>query len=363
VPADPSQPVCGATSKEPILENTQPNAAPDGRILTQILARYREPNRLRSVVELLITVVPFAALWFVMWATIYFGYWWLCLLLAVPAAGFLVRLFLIQHDCGHGAFFRGRRANDWVGRVIGILTLTPYDFWRRAHALHHASSGNLDKRGIGDITTLTVREYLALSRWGRLRYRLYRHPIVMFGIGPAYMFILQQRLPVGLMRAGVRPWISTMATNAAIAAVVGVLIWFIGLGPFLLVQLPVIFLATSIGVWLFYVQHQFEGTFWADNGSWTLQAAALQGSSHYDLPAVLRWFTANIGVHHVHHLSSRIPYYRLPDVLREHPELVAGGRLTLLQSFRCVKLALWDEGRRQLISFREIGRRYIGKTG
>jgi omega-6 fatty acid desaturase (delta-12 desaturase) len=324
---------------------------------TQILARYREPCRVRSVTELVITVVPLVLLWVLMWATLDLGYWF-CLLLAVPAAGLLVRLFMIQHDCGHGAFFRHRLTNDWVGRAIGVLTLTPYDFWRRTHAIHHASSGNLDRRGIGDIDTLTVREYLALSRLGRLRYRLYRHPVVMFGFGPAYLFILQHRLPLGLTRAGWRPWLSTMATNAAIAALIGIVIWFIGIGAFLLVHLPTMLLAASAGVWLFYVQHQFEDTFWAEDQAWNVHSAALHGSSHYELPGILRWFTANIGVHHVHHLSSRIPYYRLPEVLREHPELAAVGRLTLIQSLRCVRLVLWDEGRRRLISFKEMGRRY-----
>ena len=333
-------------------------AVSDARIWAQILARYRKPSRARSTFEIVITVVPLVLLWILMWATLDLGYWF-CLLLAVPAAGFLVRLFMIQHDCGHGAFFHHRLANDWMGRVIGVLTLTPYDFWRRTHAIHHASSGNLDRRGIGDIRTLTVQEYLALSRWGRLRYRLYRHPIVMFGLGPAYLFILRHRLPIGVMCGGCQPWLSTMATNAAIAALVAIVIWFVGVGPFLLVHLPIAFLAASIGVWLFYVQHQFEGTFWAEDWAWNLHAAALHGSSHYDLPGILRWFTANIGVHHIHHLCSRIPYYRLPDVLREHPELVATGRLTLLQSLRCVRLALWDEDGRRLISFRDMGRRYI----
>ena len=332
-------------------------AVSDARKWTQILARYRKPSRARSSFEIVITVVPLVLLWISMWATLDLGYWF-CLLLAVPAAGFLVRLFMIQHDCGHGSFFHHRLANDWVGRVIGVLTLTPYDFWRRTHAIHHASSGNLDRRGIGDIDTLTVQEYLALSRWGRLRYRLYRHPIVMFGVGPAYLFILQHRLPIGVMREGWQPWLSTMATNAAIAALVAIIIWFIGVESFLLVHLPIALLAASIGVWLFYVQHQFEDTFWAKDRAWNLHAAALLGSSHYDLPGILRWFTANIGVHHVHHLCSRIPYYRLPDVLREHPELVATGRLTLLESFRCVRLVLWDEGGRRLISFRDLARRY-----
>lgn len=247
-------------------------------------------------------------------------------------------------------------ANDWVGRVIGVLTLTPYDFWRRTHDIHHASSGHLERRGIGDVNTLTVREYLACSLWGRIRYRAYRNPFVMFGLGPAYLFILQYRLPVGLLFGGWKPWLSTMATNVAIAGVVGILIWFIGIWPFLLIQLPIILLAGSAGVWLFYVQHQFERTFWEHEDRWSFQEAALHGSSYYDLPGILRWFTANIGVHHVHHLCSRIPCYRLPRVLREHPELRRVSRLTLLQSFRCVKFALWDERRRRLVSFREIER-------
>jgi omega-6 fatty acid desaturase (delta-12 desaturase) len=318
-----------------------------------MLARYREPSCARSSVELVITAVPFLIVWILMWAALHIGYW-VCLLLAVPAAGFLVRLFMIQHDCGHGSFFRCRSANDWVGRVIGVLTLTPYDFWRHSHGLHHANSGNLDRRGFGDVDTLTVREFLASSRWHRLRYRLYRHPIVMFGIGPAYLFILRHRLPVGLMRGGWQLWLSTMATNFAIAALAATMIWLVGIRPFLLVQLPITILAGSIGIWLFYVQHQFEDTFWARDEGWNFHEAALRGSSHYDLPGVLRWFTANIGIHHVHHLCSRIPYYRLPRVLRDRPELAAVGRLTLVQSLRCVRMVLWDEGRQRLISFREM---------
>jgi omega-6 fatty acid desaturase (delta-12 desaturase) len=306
------------------------------------------------VVEIAITLGPLSAIWALAWAAYYFGFWWISLLLALPGSGFLVRLFMIQHDCGHGAFFRHRLANDWVGRVLGVLTLTPYDYWRRTHAIHHACSGHLDRRGIGDVDTLTVREYLALSLLGRLRYRAYRHPLIMFGLGPAYLFILQQRLPVGMLRDGWQPWLSTMANNVAIAAVAGGLIWCIGIKPFLLVHLPIVLLGGSIGVWLFYVQHQFETTYWARNGDWSFQTAALNGSSHYDLPVVLRWFTANIGLHHIHHLSSRIPYYRLMQVLRDYPELQGTSRVTLLQGFRCVRLALWDEGRRRLISFRDV---------
>jgi acyl-lipid omega-6 desaturase (Delta-12 desaturase) len=325
----------------------------DPRRLIQALARFREPNHGRSILEILITIVPLILLWVLMWIALDVGYG-LYLLLAVPAAGLLVRLFMIQHDCGHGAFFRHRLANDWVGRVIGVLTLTPYDLWRRTHATHHATSGNLDRRGIGDIDTLTVNEYLALSRWGRLRYRLYRHPLVMFGLGPAYLFLLRQRLPVGLMRDGWQPWLSTMATNLAIVLVAGITIWAVGLGAFLLVHLPIMLIGASAGVWLFYIQHQFEDTFWTRNTAWTVYEAALRGSSHYDLPIILRWFTANIGVHHVHHLCSRIPFYRLPLALRQHPNLAKMGRLTLVQSLSCVRLVLWDEAARRLISFREL---------
>ncbi len=327
-------------------------AMPNPQALARMLAPYRKPSGARGVFEIVVTAIPFAALWTLMWLSLDVGYW-LTLLLAVPAAGLLVRLFMVEHDCGHGAFFRLRRTNDWVGRAIGVLTLTPYDYWQHSHALHHASSGNLDRRGIGDIEMLTVREYLALSRWHRLRYRLYRHPIVMFGAGPAYLFILRHRLPIGMMRAGWQPWVSTMATNVAIVALVAAMIGLVGLGPFLLVHLPITILAASVGVWLFYVQHQFEDTFWAHEARWNFHEAAFYGSSHYDLPVVLRWFTANIGVHHVHHLCSRIPYYRLPRVMRDHPQLAAARRLTLLDSLRCVRKALWDEESHQLVAFRD----------
>jgi acyl-lipid omega-6 desaturase (Delta-12 desaturase) len=332
-------------------------SGPDARRWTQILSTYRRPNYLRSIVELVITALPLVALWAAAWFVFTLGHAWISLLIAVPAAGFLVRLFMIQHDCGHGSFFSHRYANDWVGRAIGVLTLTPYDFWRRTHAIHHATAGNLDHRGIGDVDTLTVREYRALSFWARLKYRLYRHPLIMFGIGPAYLFLLQYRLPVGFMRNGWQPWASTMATNLAIAVAVAILVWFVGFKAFLLVHLPITLLAATAGVWLFYMQHQFERTIWARDREWRLHDAALHGSSHYDLPNYLRWFTANIGVHHVHHLCSRIPYYRLPQVLRDHPELRDVGRLTLLESFRCVRLALWDEEQSRLVSFRELSAR------
>lgn len=278
---------------------------------------------------------------------------WLALLVSVPAAGFMIRMFMIQHDCGHGAMFSSRTANDWVGRAIGILTLTPYDFWRQSHAEHHAGSGNLDRRGIGDIDTLTVREYRALGAIGRLRYRLYRHPAVMFGLGPAYLFILRHRLPFGAMRDGIMPWASTQLTNAGIVALSLLLIYMMGFGSFLVVQLPIIIGAASLGVWLFYVQHQFERTYWQHEPDWSHPDAALHGSSFYDLPKPLMWLSGNIGIHHVHHLSSRVPMHRLPQVLKDYPELRNIGRMTLWQSFQCVRLTLWDEGTKRLVSFRE----------
>ena len=313
---------------------------------------YRAPNRLRGIFELGVTVVPLVALWVLAWVSVQYGFWW-GLLLTIPAAGFLLRLFMIQHDCGHGSFFGVRQVDDWIGRAIGVLTLTPYDCWRRTHAIHHASSGNLDARGIGDVVTLTVAEYNARPFWGRVRYWLYRHPLVMFGFGPFWLFVVQNRLPIGLMRGGRMPWASTMVTNLAIAALSVSLIWLVGWVTFLLVQVPIILIASAAGVWLFYVQHQFEETHWSQKPEWKFEHAALHGSSYYDLPAPLRWITANIGIHHVHHISSRVPYYRLPEVLRDYPELRTIGRITLLSSLRGVNLVLWDEAHRRLISFRE----------
>jgi acyl-lipid omega-6 desaturase (Delta-12 desaturase) len=325
---------------------------PDERRWIAALAPYREPKLARSLVELVVTAVPFVALWLLMLLSLRYSYW-LSLFLSVPTAGFLVRLFMIQHDCGHGSFFRRRRANDWLGRVLGVLTLTPYGYWRRTHAMHHATSGNLDRRGTGDIDTLTVREYQSLPVWRRGFYRLTRHPVVVLGVGPLYLFVLKHRLPVRLMRAGKGPWLSVMTTNLAIALLGGSAIAVLGLGDFLLVQAPITLLASSAGVWLFYVQHQFEDTYWAWNADWNIHAGALHGSSHYDLPPVLRWFTANIGIHHVHHLCSRIPCYRLGETLRDHPELREAGRLTLNDSFHCLRLALWDEDERRLVGFRD----------
>ncbi|CAN5266603.1 fatty acid desaturase [soil metagenome] len=327
---------------------------PNGRAWAKTLIAYRNPNLPRTILELVVTAAPFAVLWLAAWALVQFHQWW-GLVLTVPAAFFLVRMFMIQHDCGHGSLFKSRAANDWVGRVVGVLTWTPYDYWRNTHAVHHGTSGNLDRRELGAIELLTVEEYRAMPAFRRFLYRLYRHPVVLFGVGPAYMFILQHRVPVGDMKTW-RGWISVMATNLAIAAGCAGFIWFGGVGAFVLVHLPVIVFAATIGVWLFYVQHQFEETHWSRDGKWDLHDAALQGSSFYDLPAPLRWLTAHIGVHHIHQLNSRIPFYRLPQILKDHPQLRAMRRLTFFESFRCVKLALWDEHAERLISFKDLRR-------
>ncbi|MEO8811310.1 MAG: fatty acid desaturase [Caulobacteraceae bacterium] len=325
------------------------------RDLARRLARYSRPSHARGLAEVAMTAAPLIALTVLAWLALKHHVWW-GLVLVVPAAAFLLRLFMIQHDCGHGSFFRWKALNDWVGRAIGVLTLTPYDYWRRSHAVHHATSGALDRRTLGAIETLTVAEYMALSRLRKFGYWLYRHPVVMFGLGPAYMFLIQHRAPIGMMRDGWRPWLSVLATNLGILALAAAMMWVFGVWPFLLIWLPVTVLAASAGVWLFFVQHQFEETWWARANEWEFHEAAFRGSSHYDLPPILRWFTANIGIHHVHHLNSKIPYYRLGKVLRDEPPLRAAGRLTLLQSFRCVGLALWDETSQRLISFRDLRR-------
>ena len=320
-----------------------------------VLTRYRDPSLGRSVFELAATLLPFLMIWALAW--------WLLAYAPVASFGlallngiFLVRLFIIQHDCGHGAFLKQRRVQNWIGRSLGVLTLTPYAVWQRTHAIHHASHGNLDARGIGDVTTLTVAEYQARGRFGRWLYRLYRNPVVLFVLGPAYLFLLQNRLPIGLMRAGWGYWVSAMGTNAMIALVLAALLWAGGWEAVLLIYLPCAISAATIGVWLFYVQHQFEQTHWSKGEDWQLHHAALEGSSHYVLPQPLRWLTGNIGIHHVHHLYSRIPFYRLPEVLRHHATLAEAQRLTIAESFATVRLHLWDEARGKLVSFSDLSR-------
>ncbi|MFS4579894.1 fatty acid desaturase [Phaeobacter sp. C3_T13_0] len=338
-------------------ESTEPQSATkSAREWVKILAHYREPNMLRSLFELAVTVIPFLGLWVLAWWSLSVSYW-LTLGVSVLIAAFLLRLFTIQHDCGHGSFFSNRQLSDWTGRIIGVLTLTPYDVWRRTHSIHHSTHGNLGKRGMGDIHTMTVAEYRAESRWGRLMYRLYRHPVTLFGIGPGYLFFLQNRIPFGLMGQA-RYWISAMGTNVTIVVALGVIWYFGGLMPLLLIFVPATLIAATAGLWLFYVQHQFETTQWEQEDDWHLHDAALHGSSHYVLPPVLQWISANIGIHHVHHLYSRIPFYRLPQVLRDHAELAEGNRMTIRESLANARLHLWDEDSKRLLSFAQARQLY-----
>lgn len=327
------------------------NESKSARDWVKTLAAYREPNQWRSTFELAVSIVPFVALWALAWWSMSVSLW-LTLAISLVNALFLLRLFTIQHDCGHGAFFKQRAVSDWVGRVIGVLTLTPYAVWRRTHSIHHSSAGNLGKRGIGDILTLTVEEYNALSSFERLKYRVYRNPVTLFGFGPSYLFLLQNRLPLGLMDSA-RYWISAMGTNLVIALSLVTIWYFGGFAALFLIFLPSTLLAATAGMWLFYVQHQFEDTHWSTEENWQLHDAALEGSSHYIMPPILQWFSANIGIHHVHHLYSRIPFYRLTEVLRDQPELAQANRMTIRESLACARLHLWDEKRGQLMSFNE----------
>src|SRR3954468_17262037 len=314
------------------------------------LAPFRHPDLARSIWQLSSTMVLFVAGWLLMYASLRLSYW-VTLLLAVPTGFMVIRLFIIQHDCGHGSFFKSTRAADAVGRVLGVLTMTPYSYWKRTHAMHHATSGNLDHRGFGDINTLTVREYLAKTPVQRLKYRLYRHPLILFVIGPSFHFMLVHRVPGIVPREWRRERRSILGTNVSLAAVVIGMGLLVGFKAFLLVHLPLMAMTASLGVWLFYVQHQFEPTYWEHDEGWSYDSAALEGSSHYELPRVLRWLTGNIGLHHVHHLNSRIPNYRLQRVLDDVPEVQNVTRITLWQSLRCASLALWDERTRTLVRF------------
>ena len=331
-------------------------SAQAGQELSHLAARLSQYCRARlgrAIWELSITAVSFLGCWLGALLGVAYVHW-LFAFLVMPAAVFLIRLFMIQHDCGHGSFFRNQKWNDRVGRVIGVLCWTPYAYWRRLHAGHHATSGNLDRRGTGDIATLTVSEYRSLTPWGQFKYRLYRNPLVLFGFGPFYIFILKHRMPLELTHELKDGWISVMATNAAIIGLAIVASIVVGPTTFAIVHLATILCAGTIGVWLFYVQHQFKETRWDGHEKWNFRRHSIEGSSYYDLPGPLRWLTANIGIHHVHHLKCRIPSYRLYECLKDIPELRKVNRLTLWESLKCIPLALWDDSQRKLISFRSF---------
>ena len=322
----------------------------------RILAPYRGADTRQSVTQLVTSAAGFTILWYATLRSLEVS-WWLTATLVFPTAGFMMRLFMIQHDCGHGSFFKSRSARDWVGRCIGLILLTPYDYWKRTHAYHHAHSGDLQFRGFGDVDTFTVAEYLSWPRFKRLRYRLYRNPLVLFGLGPFYQFFIKHRYPADAPRSWRAAWRSIWWTNVALLGVAGVMVATVGLGPFLAVHVPVTMVATTFGLWMFYVQHQFEHTYWHWHQEWDYYDASLYGSSYLVLPKPLQWLTANIGVHHVHHMSARIPNYKLQRAHDENPEFHVVTKVRFRDTLRLINLSLWDEERQRLIRFKDLKNR------
>ncbi len=325
----------------------------------QAFGPHQEPSLRKSVWQIINTLIPYLALCGLMFWTLHISYL-LTLALAVAAAGFMVRIFIIFHDCGHGSFFKSQRANDFLGFVTGVLTFTPYHQWRHKHALHHATSGDLDRRGTGDIWTLTVQEYLESPPWRRIAYRLFRNPIVLFVLAPLYLFLIHQRFPsrgIGRReRRGVH-W-----TNGVLLAIAVLMSLTVGIKAYLLIQIPVMAITGTVGLWLFYVQHQFEGVYWKRRRNWGFTEAALNGSSFYKLPRILQWFSGNIGFHHIHHLSPAIPNYNLERCHRADPLFQSVKPITLLTSLKSFTYRLWDEQRGRLIGYsrlRELRRQAI----
>lgn len=312
---------------------------------------YQSPETLKSVWQFVNSFALLLILWVLMYFSLSLSYW-ITLALALPTAGMLVRIFIIQHDCGHGSFFVSRKANDRLGMVCGVLTLTPYHQWRKSHAIHHATAGNLARRDIHDVYTMTVREYQEASTVEKLRYRFYRNPITLFLIVPMTLFVVLYRFPSPIARR--KEKMGVLWNDLALLIIVAAIGYFIGFRTFLLLYLPVVFVATGVGTWLFYVQHQFEETYWTNHHEWDYAAAALEGSSYYRLPKVLQWFTGNIGFHHIHHLSPRIPNYKLEDCYQNNPGLQNVTTLTFFSSLKTASLTLWDEDQKRLISFREL---------
>ena len=320
----------------------------------QMVAPYESPSAGRSIWQVASTLVPLAIALYVMYRTLALPYW-VTLLLAVPTAGLTVRTFTIMHDCAHGSLFRKRWANDVVGWFTGVLALTPYVQWRRDHVLHHASSGDLNRRGHGDVWTLTIREYQALSRTGKLRYRLFRHPIVLFGLGPLQLALGQRWRSISTA-TGKKEQASVRETNLALVALVLGFSALIGPLAVTKIYVPVFMIAGAAGIWLFYVQHQFENTYWAEHEQWDYVTASIRGSSYYKLPAVLNWFTCNIGLHHVHHLSPRIPNYRLQACHAANAQLQDATTIGILESRKSVRLTLWDEEAHRLVGWDALRR-------
>jgi omega-6 fatty acid desaturase (delta-12 desaturase) len=314
----------------------------------EVLEPYARPRLRRSLLDIATSVVPYLGISALMYLALGVSYLFV-LALAVPAAGFLLRTFIVFHDCAHGSFLSSKRANAWLGAALGLVVYAPFLSWRHSHAVHHATAGDLDRRGVGDVLTLTVAEYRASSWPRRLGYRLFRNPLVMFGLGPMYALLVQPRLVSRSARPRIRH--SVIGTNAALAALIGALCWLVGWREYLVVQLTPALLAGSVGVWLFYVQHQFEDTYWQSAGAWTYADAALRGSSYLRLPKVLQFFTGNIGLHHVHHLSSRIPNYNLQRAHDQNPIFHDVPTLSLWDGLRAVRLKLWDEAGARLVTF------------
>jgi len=328
-----------------------PDAGTEAAAWKEIVRKYQQPSTWRALWQIVDTLVPIGVLWYLMYLSLPVS-WWLVVPLAVLMGALLVRVFIIFHDCGHGSFFKSPAANDAVGFLAGILTFTPYYHWRWEHAIHHSAAGDLDRRGTGDVWTLTVQEYLESSRWKKFAYRLARNPFVLFVLAPLYLFMIQQRFPSS--KSNPRERHSVYAMNAALLGMAVGMSWIFGLVPYLLIQLIAVMVAGGAGVWLFYVQHQFEGVYWERGGDWSYVAAALRGSSFYKLPRVLQWFSGNIGFHHVHHLSPRIPNYNLEKCHRADPLFQAVKPITFFSSFQSLAFRLWDEKGGKLVGFRHL---------